>query len=165
MACKAAESAAASAAETAGAEARSDARARAEKNGRREVRYRSLSALYRKEMADHVTSKRFIIILILVAVLTIASVYGAVTGITAAIRNASGSESRNFNCGVAPGRISGSEDRFSNISDALPAVSTICLNRATPNPCTYVSASIESRSFESIPFTWKQELLLYNVKE
>ena len=92
MAGKAAESAAASAAETAGAEARSDARARAEKNGRREVRYRSLSALYRKEMADHVTSKRFIIILILVAVMTIASVYGAVTGITAAIRNASGSE-------------------------------------------------------------------------
>ena len=33
---------------------------------RRSIRYHSLRALYRKEMADHVTSKRFIIILILV---------------------------------------------------------------------------------------------------
>ncbi|MBQ1527222.1 MAG: ABC transporter permease [Lachnospiraceae bacterium] len=48
----------------------------------------SLSALYRKEMADHVTSKRFIIIMILVIATTIASVYGAVTGISSAIKNA-----------------------------------------------------------------------------
>ena len=48
----------------------------------------SLSALYRKEMADHVTSKRFIIIMILVIATTIASVYGAVTGINSAIKNA-----------------------------------------------------------------------------
>lgn len=55
---------------------------------RRSIRYHSLRALYRKEMADHVTSKRFIIILILVLAMTIASVYGAVTGIKSAIMNA-----------------------------------------------------------------------------
>ena len=55
---------------------------------RRSIRYHSLRALYRKEMADHVTSKRFIIILILVIAMTIASVYGAVTGIKSAIMNA-----------------------------------------------------------------------------
>ena len=59
-----------------------------EENKRRNIRYHSLSALYRKEMADHVTSKRFIIILILVIVTTIASVYSAVTGISSAIKNA-----------------------------------------------------------------------------
>ena len=60
----------------------------AEKGKRRDIRYRSLNALYRKEMADHVTSKRFIIILLLVIAMTIASVYGAVTGITSAVKNA-----------------------------------------------------------------------------
>ena len=60
----------------------------AEENKRRSVRSYSLLALYRKEMADHVTSKRFVIILILVIVMTIASVYGAVTGITSAIKDA-----------------------------------------------------------------------------
>ena len=55
---------------------------------RDKIRYHSLTALYRKEMADHVTSKRFIIILILVIAMTIASVYGAVTGISSAIKNA-----------------------------------------------------------------------------
>ena len=55
---------------------------------RTSIRYHSLRALYRKEMADHVTSKRFIIILILVIAMTIASVYGAVTGIKSAIMNA-----------------------------------------------------------------------------
>ena len=48
---------------------------------RKNIRYHSLSALYRKEMADHVNSKRFIIILVLVLAMTIARVYGAVTGI------------------------------------------------------------------------------------
>ena len=35
----------------------------AEESKRRNIRYHSLTALYQKEMADHVTSKRFIIIL------------------------------------------------------------------------------------------------------
>ncbi len=47
----------------------------AEESKRRNIRYHSLTALYQKEMADHVTSKRFIIILILVIAMTIASVY------------------------------------------------------------------------------------------
>ena len=60
----------------------------AEEDKRRNIRYHRLTALYRKEMADHVTSKRFIIILLLVIAMTIASVYGAVTGITSAVKNA-----------------------------------------------------------------------------
>ena len=60
----------------------------AEEDKRRNIRYHSLTALYRKEMADHVTSTRFIIILLLVIAMTIASVYGAVTGITSAVKNA-----------------------------------------------------------------------------
>ena len=63
---------------------------------RRNIRYHSLSALYRKEMADHVNSKRFIIILVLVLAMTIASVYGAVTGITSAIRNAASDPKASF---------------------------------------------------------------------
>ncbi len=54
-------------------------------NKSRNIRYHSLSALYRKEMADHVKSRRFIIILIIVTAMTIASVYGGVTGIKSAI--------------------------------------------------------------------------------
>ena len=60
----------------------------AEEDKRRNIRYHSLTALYRKEMADHVTSKRFIIILLLVIAMTIASVYGAVTGIKKKKKNA-----------------------------------------------------------------------------
>ncbi len=63
---------------------------------RRNIRYHSLSALYRKEMADHVNSKRFIIILVLVLAMTVASVYGAVTGITSAIRNAASDPKASF---------------------------------------------------------------------
>jgi len=48
---------------------------------RRRLRYHSLSALYRKEMGDHVTSRRFVIILILIVATTVASVYGAISGI------------------------------------------------------------------------------------
>ena len=62
----------------------------------RSIRYHSLKALYRKEMADHVTSKRFIIILILVIAMTIASVYGAVTGIKSAIMNAAIDKNASF---------------------------------------------------------------------
>lgn len=62
----------------------------------RNIRYHSLKALYRKEMADHVTSKRFIIILILVIAMTIASVYGAVTGIKSAIMNAAIDKNASF---------------------------------------------------------------------
>lgn len=46
-----------------------------------------LGALYRKELADHVRSKRFIIILIIVAVTSIASLYSALTGLQEAISN------------------------------------------------------------------------------
>jgi ABC-2 type transport system permease protein len=60
----------------------------AEEDKRKNIRYHSLTALYRKEMADHVNSKRFIIILLLVIAMTIASVYGAFTGITSAVKNA-----------------------------------------------------------------------------
>ncbi len=63
---------------------------------RKDVRYHSLGALYRKEMADHVNSKRFIIILVIVIAMTIASVYGAVTGINSAIRNAATDSNASF---------------------------------------------------------------------
>lgn len=53
------------------------------------VRYHSMAALYRKEMSDHITSKRFIIILLLVMVTTIASIYGMVTGISDALESSS----------------------------------------------------------------------------
>lgn len=60
---------------------------------RRQVRYHSLSALYRKEMADHIASKRFIIILVLVIAMTVASVYGAITGIRSALSDTSSQSS------------------------------------------------------------------------
>jgi len=60
------------------------------------LRYRSLRALYAKEMSDHVTSKRFIIILILVIAMTIASVYGAVTGIMESISSSEDSFDTTF---------------------------------------------------------------------
>jgi len=44
-----------------------------------------LKALYRKELADHFTSKRFIIVLLLIAVTGLASVYSAGMGIQEAI--------------------------------------------------------------------------------
>lgn len=53
----------------------------------RKVRNHSLAALYRKEMADHITSKRFVIIMVLVLATTIASIYGAVTGMPAALES------------------------------------------------------------------------------
>lgn len=67
-----------------------------DRRDRKNIRYHSMSALYRKEMADHVTSKRFIIILILVIAMTIASVYGAVTGISSALKNASADPQSSF---------------------------------------------------------------------
>ena len=67
-----------------------------EDNKVRNVRYHSLSALYHKEMADHVNSKRFVIILILVLAMTIASVYGAITGINSAIRDAAADPKASF---------------------------------------------------------------------
>lgn len=51
------------------------------------VRYHGLAALYRKEMSDHITSKRFVIILLLITVTTIGSIYGAVTGIPDALES------------------------------------------------------------------------------
>lgn len=44
-----------------------------------------MAALYRKEMSDHITSKRFIIILLLVLVTTIASLYGMISGMADAL--------------------------------------------------------------------------------
>ena len=68
----------------------------AEESKRKDIRYHSLTALYRKEMADHVTSKRFIIILVLVIAMTVASVYGAVTGISSAIKDAASNPKASF---------------------------------------------------------------------
>ena len=45
----------------------------------------ALGALYQKEMADHIRGKRFLIILLLVAVTTAAGIYGAATGMKAAV--------------------------------------------------------------------------------
>ncbi|HHW48302.1 MAG TPA: ABC transporter permease [Clostridiaceae bacterium] len=50
-----------------------------------------LKALYRKELADHFTSKRFIIVLLLIAVTGLASVYSAGMGIQDAV-NQEGNE-------------------------------------------------------------------------
>lgn len=58
------------------------------KEGKR-LRYHSMSALYRKEMTDHITSKRFVIIMLLVTATTIASIYGALNGIAEAIESSS----------------------------------------------------------------------------
>ena len=44
------------------------------------ARRSALGALYRKEMSDHIRGKRFLIILLLVAVTTAAGIYGAATG-------------------------------------------------------------------------------------
>ncbi len=44
-----------------------------------------LGALYRKEMADHIKGRRFLIILLLVAVTTAAGIYGAATGMKDAL--------------------------------------------------------------------------------
>lgn len=63
---------------------------------RRKVRYHSLEALYRKELADHICGKRFIIILAIVAVMTVASVYGAVAGIHGAIDAAAKDSKQTF---------------------------------------------------------------------
>lgn len=52
---------------------------------RQNVRYHSLAALYRKELSDHITSKRFVIILLLITATTIASLYGALSGISDSI--------------------------------------------------------------------------------
>ena len=46
-----------------------------------------LKALYRKELADHLTSKRFLIILILIYATSFASLYGALSGLSDAISN------------------------------------------------------------------------------
>ncbi len=71
----------------------------AEEPDNKNIRYHSLTALYRKEMADHVTSKRFVIILILVIAMTVASVYGAVTGIGSAIKDAAMDPKASFDTG------------------------------------------------------------------
>lgn len=54
---------------------------------REKEKIHSLSALYYKEMSDHITSKRFVIILLLVTATTIASLYGALSGLSDAISN------------------------------------------------------------------------------
>lgn len=54
---------------------------------REKEKIHSLSALYHKEMSDHITSKRFVIILLLVTATTIASLYGALSGLSDAISN------------------------------------------------------------------------------
>ena len=44
-----------------------------------------MGALYRKEMADHIRSKRFLIVLCLILLTSCASVYGAVSGLSDAV--------------------------------------------------------------------------------
>ena len=51
----------------------------------RESRRSSLGALFEKEMSDHLRSRRIIIIIMIIMVATIASIYGAVNGISDAI--------------------------------------------------------------------------------
>ena len=63
---------------------------------RRQVRYHSLDALYKKELADHICSKRLVIILVIVAALSIASVYGALTGIKSAMDAAASGKGDSF---------------------------------------------------------------------
>lgn len=55
--------------------------------GSRAQRRTGLKALYRKELADHLRSKRFLIILILIAGTSFASLYGALSGLESAIQN------------------------------------------------------------------------------
>ena len=43
------------------------------------------NALIRKELADHLTSKRFLILLILIGATSFASLYGAISGLSDAI--------------------------------------------------------------------------------
>jgi ABC-2 type transport system permease protein len=56
------------------------------------LRKKGLHALYRKELADHFKSKRFLIVLLLIAVTGIASIYSASLGIQEAL----GKESNDF---------------------------------------------------------------------
>lgn len=44
-----------------------------------------MAALYRKEMSDHIHSKRFLIVLVLILLTSGASIYGALTGLSAAV--------------------------------------------------------------------------------
>lgn len=46
-----------------------------------------LTVLYRKELADHLRSKRFLLILILIFATSFASLYGALSGIESAVEN------------------------------------------------------------------------------
>ena len=56
-------------------------------DAKKKAHYHSMAALYHKEMSDHIASKRFVIIMILVTATTIASIYGALNGIQDAIAN------------------------------------------------------------------------------
>lgn len=53
----------------------------------RESRRSSRAVLFSKEMSDHLSSRRFIIIVLIILVTTIASIYGAMNGISDAIEN------------------------------------------------------------------------------
>lgn len=55
----------------------------------KKAHYHSMAALYHKEMSDHIASKRFVIIMLLVTATTIASIYGALNGMQDAIANSS----------------------------------------------------------------------------
>ena len=46
-----------------------------------------LGALYRKEMADHIRSRRFLIVLILILLTSCASIYGALSSLSAAVES------------------------------------------------------------------------------
>ena len=53
-----------------------------EKERKRDAAETGLRALYRKELADHLSSKRFIIILVLIYATSFASLYGALTAVS-----------------------------------------------------------------------------------
>lgn len=60
---------------------------RAAKRDEKAASRAGLRALYRKELADHLTSKRFLIIFILIWGTSIASLYGALSGLSDAIES------------------------------------------------------------------------------
>ncbi|MGN0293865.1 MAG: ABC transporter permease [Lachnospiraceae bacterium] len=60
---------------------------RSEENSEKKKADAGLKALYHKELADHLNSRRFLIILILIYATSFASLYGALSGISDALEN------------------------------------------------------------------------------
>ncbi|MCC8125972.1 MAG: ABC transporter permease [Clostridiales bacterium] len=56
-----------------------------ERNEQRQERFNGLWALYQKEMADHIHSRRFLIVMILIGLTSCASIYGATSSLSEAV--------------------------------------------------------------------------------